>query len=155
MCRTTMVRARHFSSVRRISPRGTLASIGCGPAEGFTTQKSVFLGIVQLRGAGNRFRCFFTSESLLELPPAPGIRVVHPDDQEVRRMQRPGDLLLVDLLDRDALDDDRAVDAVHREDLSFFPAEAAPHAADRVAFPGRQAPREVSLRFVVDLRREM
>src|SRR5437879_12610781 len=151
MCRASRAVAHTFSMSLRIRPMGTLASIGCGPGEGFTTQKSVFLGIVQLRGAGNRFRCFFTVESLLELSPAPRIRVVHPDDQEVRRVQRPGDLLLVDLLDRDPFDDDRAMDAVHGDDLPLFPAEAAPHDAHRVAFPDRQRPPAARLRPVADL----
>src|SRR5437667_9997453 len=98
MCRASRALAQTFSMSRRISPRGTLASIGCGPAEGFTTQKSVFLGIVQLPGAGNRFRCFFTVDPLLEFAPAPWIRFVHADDEAFRGGPRPGHLLLLHLL---------------------------------------------------------
>src|SRR3989442_3612325 len=148
MCRASRAVAHTFSMSLRIRPMGTLASIGCGPGDGFTTQKSVFLGIVQLRGAGNRFRCFFTIESPLELSSPPGIGVVHPDNQEVRRVQWPCDLLLVDLLDRDPLDDDRSMDAVHRDDFSLFPAESPPRDANRVAFPHRQGPPEGRLRSV-------
>src|SRR5207245_7963284 len=145
MCRASRAVAHTFSMSLRIRPMGTLASIGCGPGDGFTTQKSVFRGIVQLRGAGNRFRCFFTIDSLLELAPPPRIRVVHPDDQEVRRVQWPGHFLLIHSLDRNPLDDDRAVDAVDGDDLSFLAAEAASPDADVVALPDRKGAREMDL----------
>src|SRR5437899_10817428 len=70
-------------------------------------------------------------------------------------MQRPGHFLLIHFLDRDSLDDDRAVDAVDGDDLSLLAAEAASHDADRVAFPDRKGARKMDLRLVVNLRREV
>ena len=69
-------------------------------------------------------------------------------------MQRPGHFLLIHFLDRDSLDDDRAVDAVDGDDLSILTAKTASHDADRVAFPDRKGAREMDLRLIVDLRRE-
>src|SRR3989442_13871576 len=73
--------------------------------------------------------------ALLEFPTPPGVRVVHPDDQQVRGVERPRDLLLVHLFDRDAFHDDRPVHAVDGHDLALSPAEPSAHAPARAPFP--------------------
>src|SRR5437867_10951463 len=70
-------------------------------------------------------------------------------------MQRPGHFLLIHFLDRDSLDDDRAVDPVDGDDLSLLTAKTASHDANRVAFPDRKGAREMDLRLIVDLRGEV
>src|SRR6266542_4245878 len=155
MCRASRAVSQSFSMSRRISPIGTLRSAGCGPGDGRVTQKSVLRVTVQLRGAGNRFRCFFTIPSLLEPAAPPGVRVVQAHDHQVRRVDRARDLLLVHLLDRDALHDDRPVHPVHTDDLAFAPFEAAAHHADRIALADGDGPRHPSFRLVMQLRRDV
>src|SRR5574340_1553461 len=98
MCRASRAVSHTCSMSRRMSPTGSARSTGWGPGEGLETQKSVLRERAHDRGAGNRFKCFFTISSLLVLPASPGVRVVHLDDHEVRGVHGARDLLLVRLL---------------------------------------------------------
>src|SRR3970040_193757 len=83
---------------RRTFRTGTHISVLWGPGAGFVAQTAVFRAIRHDRGAESRFRCFFIACSPLQPLPPPGIALVEADDDEVRRMDRAADLLLVALL---------------------------------------------------------
>src|SRR2546427_12244965 len=73
--------------------------------------------------------------ALLEFPTPPGGRVVHPDDQQVRGVERPRDLLLVHLFDRDAFHHVLPVHAVDGHDPPLAAREPFAHSPGRFAYP--------------------
>src|SRR2546427_1374918 len=137
------------SMSRRTRPTGTEPSIGCAPGDGLILQNAVFRSIRQALAAGSRFRCFLTTSSPpQQLVPPTRVRLVQRDEDQVRGMQRPRDLLLVRLLDLDPLDGHGPFRRVYTDDLP--PAAAELPASDEylVPFPQRDRPRELPVVFL-------
>src|SRR5438445_5365851 len=132
------------SMSRRTSPMGMDPSIGCAPGDGLIVQNAVFRSIRQALGAGSRFRCFLTTSSPpQQLVPPTRVRLVERDEDQVRGVQRPRDLLLVRLLDLDPLDRHRPLRRVDTNDLPLAAAELPARNEHLVPLPQRDRPREL------------